>query len=81
MKELWYEVCLTPMPAAEFKACLEIQAQPLRPHDPRSPKVEKQVMIHRLVTPAVWDVVAGVPVGAFSGPQGIRIGPVFDIPA
>jgi hypothetical protein len=59
VKGLWYEVCLTPMPAAEFKACLETQTRPLRPYDPKSPKVEKQVMIHRLVTPAVWDVVAG----------------------
>ena len=69
---LWYEVSLAPMPVAVFKAGLETQTRPLRPYDPKSPLVTQEVLVRRLVTPAVWDVVAGAL---------IEVGPAIDDPA
>lgn len=68
---LWYEVRLAPMPAAVFKAGLEVQTKPLRPYDPKSPMITQEVLVRRLVMPAVWDVVAGAL---------IDVGPVVDDP-
>ncbi len=68
---LWYEVRLAPMPVAVFKAGLETQTRPLRPYDPKSPLVELEVLVRRLVTPAVWDAVAGAL---------IEVGPAVDDP-
>ncbi len=67
----WYEVRLAPMPVAVFKAGLETQTRPLRPYDPKSPMVTLEVLVRRLVTPAVWDVVAGAL---------IEVGPAIDNP-
>ena len=68
---LWYEVRLAPMPVAVFQAGLETQTRPLRPYDPKSPMVELEVLVRRLVTPAVWDVVARAL---------IEVGPAIDDP-
>ncbi|WP_298225220.1 hypothetical protein [Acidocella sp.] len=68
---LWYEVRLAPMPVAVFKAGLETQTRPLRPYDPKSPMVTLEVLVRRLVTPAVCDVVAGAL---------IEVGPAVDDP-
>ncbi len=56
---LWYEVRLAPMPVAAFRAGMETQIRPLRPYDPKSPLVKEEVLVRRLASPAVWDVVAG----------------------
>ncbi len=55
----WYEVRLAPMPVPVFLAGVEMQTRPLRPYDPKSPLVKEEVLVRRLATPAVWDVVAG----------------------
>lgn len=68
---LWYEVRLAPMSEPEFRACVETQKLPLRPYDKKSPRVEMEVVVRRLVTPTVWDVVAGVL---------IEVGPATDDP-
>lgn len=68
---LWYEVRLDPMPVAVFQASLETQTRPLRPYDPKSPMITQEMLVRRLVTPAVWDVVAGAPV---------EVGPAIDDP-
>ena len=56
---LWYEVRLAPMPVAAFRAGMETQTRPLRPHNPKSQLVKEEVLVRRLAMPAVWDVVAG----------------------
>lgn len=68
----WYEVRLAPMPVAVFRAGMETQTRPLRPYDPKSPLVEMEVLVRRLATPAVWDVMAGAL---------IETGPAIDDPA
>jgi hypothetical protein len=69
---LWYEVRLAPMPEPVFLAGVETQTRPLRPYDRKSPMVTEKVLVRRLATPAVWDVVAGAL---------IEVGPVTDDPA
>jgi len=69
---LWYEVRLAPMPVAVFLAGVETQTRPLRPYDPKSQLVKEEVLVRRLATPAVWDVVAGAL---------IEVGPATDDPA
>lgn len=69
---LWYEVRLAPMPEPVFLAGVETQTRPLRPYDRKSPMVTEEVLVRRLATPAVWDVVAGAL---------IEVGPGIDDPA
>lgn len=47
------------MPVAAIRAGMETQTRPLRPYDPKSQMVKMEVLVRRLTTPAVWDVVAG----------------------
>ncbi|MDE8345631.1 MAG: hypothetical protein POH28_05570 [Acidocella sp.] len=68
---LWYEVRLAPMPEPVFLAGVEMQTRPLRPYDRKSPMVTLEVVVRRLATPAVWDVVAGAL---------IEVGPAIDDP-
>jgi hypothetical protein len=69
---LWYEVRLAPMPEPVFLAGVETQTRPLRPYDRKSPMVTEEVLVRRLATPAVWDVVAAAL---------IEVGPATDDPA
>jgi hypothetical protein len=68
---LWYEVRLAPMPEPVFRVGVETQTRPLRPYDRKSPLVDVEVVVRRLATPAVWDVVAGAL---------IEVGPAIDDP-
>ncbi len=72
IKGIWYEVELAAMPDAVYKSYQEIQTRPLRQYDRRSPTIEVEVTVCRLVTPAVHDVVSG---------GMIAVGPLIDKPS
>ena len=46
-----------PLPVPDYRPCRETQKRPLKPYDRRSPVIEVEVTVRRLVTPAVRDVV------------------------
>jgi len=64
---IWYEVTLAPLPEPEYRAVHEIRKAPLKGYSPRSPVVELEMAVRRLVTPAVRDAITGAAVPA--GPE------------
>lgn len=69
---IWYEVRLAPLPEARYRSYREVQQRPLKVYDRRSPVVEIDIIVRRLTTPAVRDVVTNTMVEA---------GPLTDDPA
>jgi hypothetical protein len=67
---LWYEVRLAPMPEPEYRAYCETQKRRLKPYR-RSQIVELDLVVRRLITPAVQDVVTGAL---------LEVGPATDDP-
>jgi hypothetical protein len=66
----WYEVRLAPMPEPEYRAHRETQKRRLKPYGP-GPVVELDLVVRRLITPAVQDAVTGAL---------IEVGPAIDDP-
>jgi hypothetical protein len=64
---IWYAVTLAPLPPPEYRAVHEIRKAPLKGYSPRSPVVELEMTVRRLVTPAERDVITGAAVPA--GPE------------
>ena len=64
---LWLEVILAPLPDPEYRAFREIRKIPLKRYASRSPVIEMEMIMRRLATPAVKDVVTGALVPA--GPE------------
>lgn len=62
IRGLWYEVRLAPLPEPAYRPCREVHKRPLKPYDRRSRTVEIEITVRRLVTPAVQDVVTGMPI-------------------
>jgi hypothetical protein len=62
---LWYEVALAPLPEPAYRAFEEVRKLALKVYARRSPVIEVEVKVRRLVTPAVIDAVSGgaVPAG------------------
>jgi hypothetical protein len=62
---LWYEVALAPLPEPEYRTFVEVRKLALKGYAWRSPVIEVEVKVRRLVTPAVRDAVSGgvVPAG------------------
>jgi hypothetical protein len=54
---LWYEVEFSPLPKAGYRACAEVQKRPLKPYHRDSPTIAVELIVRRLITPAVYDVV------------------------
>lgn len=67
---LWYEVRLAPLPEPEYRPYRETQKLRLKPYGP-GPVVELDLVVRRLITPAVQDVVTGAL---------IEVGPAIDDP-
>src|SRR5260370_7619684 len=57
IRGIWYEIQLAPLPEACYRPYREIQKRPLKSYDPRSPLVELEVTVRRLITSAVRDAV------------------------
>ena len=53
---IWYEVAYAALPAPVYKTVVERQLVRLRPFQYRSPTVEMDVEVRRLVSSPVWDV-------------------------
>jgi hypothetical protein len=62
---LWYEVTLAPLPEPEYRMLVEVRKLFLKGYSPRSPAIEVESKVRRLVTSVVTDVVNGraVPAG------------------
>lgn len=56
---IWYQVQLAALPEPTYRACRERQKRPLKPYDRRSPVIEVEVTVQRLVTAAVHDMAVG----------------------
>jgi hypothetical protein len=75
---VWYEVGLAPLPSPEYRPYRETQKRRLKSYDPRSPVIEVDLTVRRLVTPAVRDVVtkslveAGPPIDDEAGWKAYR---------
>jgi hypothetical protein len=69
---IWYEVRLAPLPEARYRPYREVQQRLLKVYDRRSPVAEIDMIVRRLATPAVRDVVTNTMVEA---------GPLTDDPA
>jgi hypothetical protein len=54
---VWYEVRLAPLPEPEYRPYRETRKLRLKPYGP-SKIVDVALTVRRLITPAVWDVVA-----------------------
>jgi hypothetical protein len=54
---LWYEIQLAPLPKPVYRSYPEMQKRALKPYDRLSPAIDVELMMRRLVTPAVYDVV------------------------
>jgi len=54
---VWYEVQFAPLPEPIYRAYPEVQERALKPYDRRSPVIEVELTVRRLITPAVRDVV------------------------
>jgi hypothetical protein len=63
----WYELRLAPMPDPVYRTVVERRQIPLKPYRRRSPLVEIEVTVRRLVGPAIRDAGTGVLVAA--GPE------------
>jgi hypothetical protein len=58
LRGLWYEVQFAALPGPEYRSSREVQKRPLKPYDQKSPAVEVEVTVRRLITPPVYDVMA-----------------------
>jgi hypothetical protein len=67
----WYELRLAPMPDPVYRAFDERRKVPLKPFHPRSPLIEIEITVRRLVGPSLRDAVTGRPV---------EVGPEIDEP-
>jgi hypothetical protein len=54
---LWYEVQFATLPEPEYRGAREVQKRALKPYDRASPVIEVELMVRRLITPLVRDVV------------------------
>jgi hypothetical protein len=63
----WYELRLAPMPDPVYRPSAERRKVPLKPFHPRSPLVEVEVTVRRLVGTLLRDVATGCPVAV--GPE------------
>jgi hypothetical protein len=54
---LWYEVQLAPLPEPEYRSFREIQKRRQKPYHSKSPAVEVELTVRRLITAPVYDVV------------------------
>jgi hypothetical protein len=76
---IWYEIQLAPLPEPVYRAYREMQKRPLKPCDRHSPMIDVELMVRRLVTPAIYDVVtksmmeAGPPVDDEKGWRAWRL--------
>ena len=52
---LWYEVKLAPLPEPVYRSFHETRKLQLKPYDRKSPIVEIEMKVRRLITPAVQD--------------------------
>lgn len=66
---IWYEVEYAPLPVPRYKAYPELRLQRLKPWDLNSPLVELEVVVRRLTSAPVWDVIKR---------EFIRVGPLVD---
>lgn len=66
---IWYEVEYAPLPVPQYKASLELRLQRLKPWDVNSPLAELEVMVRRLTSAPVWDVIQK---------EYVRVGPLVD---
>jgi hypothetical protein len=62
---IWYEITLVPLPQPEYRSFTELRKVALQRYQRNSPKIEMEVNIRRLISPAVLDLVTGrsIPVG------------------
>jgi hypothetical protein len=62
---IWYEVALAPLPEPVYRPVSELQRVPLKRYHRKSPLVEMEITVRRLMSPAVFDVASGrsIPVG------------------
>jgi hypothetical protein len=67
----WYEVRLAPLPEPVYRAFPEVNKLRLKPWGWESPVVEVHIIVRRLTTPAVWDVVRN---------KLVEAGPLIDDP-
>jgi hypothetical protein len=56
IRGVWYEVELAPLPEPVYRSFRETRKLQLKPYDPKSPIVEIEMNVRRLITPAVRDV-------------------------
>ena len=63
----WYELRLAPIPDPVYHAVVERRQVPLKPFRRRSPLVEVEITVRRLVGPSLRDAVTGCPVAV--GPE------------
>jgi hypothetical protein len=61
---LWYEVKLAPLPEPVYRPFRETRKLQLKPYDRKSPIIEIEIEVRRLVTPAVRDVATGAMIAA-----------------
>jgi len=64
---LWYELELAPLPEPVYRSFRETRKLRLKPYDRKSPIVEIEMEVRRLITPAVRDVATGAMIAA--GPE------------
>ena len=64
---LWYEVKLAPLPEPVYRSFRKTRKLQLKPHDRKSPIVEIEMAVRRLITKAVRDVATGAMTAA--GPE------------
>lgn len=64
---LWYEVKLAPLPEPVYRSVNETRKLQLKPYDRKSPIVEIEMKVRRLITPAVQDAASRAMIAA--GPE------------
>ena len=64
---LWYEIRLAPSPELVYRTYHETHKLQLKPYDRKSPIIEIEIKVRRLITPAVQDAVSGAMIAA--GPE------------
>jgi hypothetical protein len=58
----WYELRLAPIPDPVYRAVVERRQVPLKPFHRRSPTIEVEITVRRLVGPSLRDAATGQPV-------------------
>ncbi|MGY3582304.1 hypothetical protein ACVIGB_000771 [Bradyrhizobium sp. USDA 4341] len=54
---VWFEVEYAPLPAPQYREYPDIRAIRARPWDPKSPVVEHEIVVRRLISAPVFDVI------------------------